>query len=91
MLISVIVIFLLDLGAQQYVKAKHGEQQEPNIQQAVNGQLERHSSHGQVHLKSARDNASIEKAFEKNFTPVGYMSAEDDGVDSVFEDRSFKQ
>jgi len=48
-LVSVTVIFLMDLGAERYVEMKYGAQEESNVENLITGR----SNHGHVHPDAA--------------------------------------
>ncbi|MCJ1475872.1 high-affinity Zn(2+) transporter zrt1 [Lambiella insularis] len=82
-LTSVVAIFLLDLAAERYVEIKYGEQANPDVQQAVTGDL----NHNNVHISPADDHLAAETNFKDVFRTASYAEE----LDSVAAERSFKQ
>ena len=87
-LTSVMLIFLLDFGAERYVEVKYGAQSEADIQDAITGQIElRDSSMAGGHAQSITDSrmehidrTTIRKSstYEKRFTEeFGTTEADD--------------
>lgn len=98
-LTSVMMIFLLDFGAERYVEVKYGVQSEADIQEAVTGQNDRRESSAMERARSIADgrmehedrnrNTSIAGAqYEKQF--LEEFSSSDDADDAARQ-QSFRQ
>lgn len=84
-LMSVMVIFLLDFGAERYVEIKYGPQNSPDVEEAVTGQTN--------NTQQTRAEADLEKTAAAQAAYQKKFSSDDDSVNSdpAAADRSFKQ
>lgn len=80
-LLSVMLIFLLDFGAERYVEMKYDIADGPDVQEAVTG----HSDLNQ----QARSEAEAQAAYKKKFSAEGYADEAD--LQTADQERSFKQ
>ena len=91
-LVSVIVIFLLDFGAERYVEVKYGPLNSPDVEEAVTGQnntTQQTRTRADIEM-TASAQAAAQAAYLRKFT------SDDDDDDSEITDpeaadRSFKQ
>ena len=85
-LMSVMVIFLLDFGAERYVEVKYGVSS-PDVQKAVTGHSD--ATVGQTEeTNQARDDGAAEAAYKKSFRPDDKDETDWQTAD---QERSFKQ
>lgn len=85
-LMSVMVIFLFDFGAERYVEVKYGVSS-PDVQKAVTGHSD--VTVGQTEeTNQARDDGAAEAAYKKSFRPVDKGETDWQMAD---QERSFKQ
>lgn len=80
-LLSVILIFLLDFGAERYVEMKYDIADGPDVQEAVTGQRDVR--------QQERSEAEAQAAYKLKFSSEG--DADEDDSQSAELDRSFKQ
>lgn len=80
-LLSVMLIFLLDFGAERYVEIKYNIADGPNVQEAVTGQSEL--------SPQARSEAEAQAAYKKKFSAEDYADEADSQTGD--QERSFKQ
>lgn len=85
-LTSVMVIFLLDFGAERYVEVKYGVSN-PDVQEAVTGHSDATISQTEE-TNQARDDAAAEAAYKRKFRPDDEEEVESQTSD---QERSFKQ
>ncbi|KIW17351.1 hypothetical protein PV08_04543 [Exophiala spinifera] len=95
-LTSVVMIFLLDFGAERYVEVKYGFESDPDLQEAVTGHVDGHpNGHAQPSQDAETgDAAGIDERrkmsmYEKRF--LEDFEEQDSDADSEYRKNSFRQ
>lgn len=82
-LTSVMLIFLLDFGAERYVEVKYDVGHAPDVQEAVTGQSDL--------TPQQRSEDAAQAAYKNKFNAEGYADESDSETAAAEQERSFKQ
>lgn len=79
-LLSVLIIFLMDLGAERYVEMKYGTQDEGNVEDLITNRAHGHNENGNCVPAAAISVDDIESARAQEDSTKEYVSSEDNAI-----------